>query len=151
MKRFWRIFGNVLIASALMSRAAAALGLVEPKTFDDDIWMKVRKDVEQSQSNETIDPEFGDALLAALSSGADLRETILISYHTLPEASWTQLDGFWQNQKIIQTSAAGIQAFVDVRSSLTGSHAVAPGKLYDNWILQAHHKPGHYDQGGGNG
>lgn len=151
MKRTWKVFGNVLIASALTSRVAASIGLVEPKKFDDDIWLNVRKEVEQSQSDLALDPDFGEALLSALASGAVLRETILISYHSLPEANWTQLDNFWQNQKIIQTSAAGIQAFVDVRTSVVGANKVAPGELYENWILRAHHKPGHYGGGGNNG
>ena len=150
MKRVWTYLGNFLAASAVLSRAATAMGFVEPKSIDEDVWMQVRREIEQDQVDALPDPDFGEPLLSALEAGADLRETILISYRTLPASDWPRLDTFWQGQESIQTSAAGIQVFVDVRSSLVGTNAVAPGKLYENWILKAHHKSGHYDNGGGN-
>ena len=150
MKRVWTYIGNVLAASAVLSRAATAMGFVDPKPIDEDVWIQVRREIEQDQRDLLPDPDFGAPLVSALAAGADLRETILISYRTMPASEWPKLDAFWQGQEVIQTSAAGIQALVDVRSSLTGTHAVAPGALYENWILRAHHKPDHYDNGGGN-
>ncbi|SMY10361.1 hypothetical protein [Flavimaricola marinus] len=150
MNRIWRFFGNTLIVSALMSRAAAAMGIVEPARIDDDIWRNLRKEIELERVPLALDADLGDALVSALEAGGDLHETILISYRILPENKWQSLDDFWQDQRVIQTSASGIQAFVDVRTSVSGSAGVTPDELYENWILRAHHKPGHYDNGGGN-
>lgn len=150
MTRIWKFIGNTLIVSALLSRAASAMGFVEPARVDEDIWRNIRKEIDLNQTTMPLDSQLGDTLLSVLESGGDLHETILISYRTLPEQDWPTLDNFWQDQKIIQTSAAGIQAFVDVRSSLSGATKVTPDALFENWILRAHHNPGHYDNGGGN-
>lgn len=150
MNRFWKFLGNSLIVSALMSRAAAAMGVLEPARVDSDVWRNVRKEIGNDYVNPGLNVDFSDALLSSVDAGGNLHETILISYRSMPESDWGQLDSFWQDQKVIQTSAAGIQAFVEVRTSLDGANAISPNSLYENWVLRAHHKPGHYDNGGGN-
>jgi hypothetical protein len=146
----WRLFQQMLAGTAIVSKASAAaiVPLAAPK--DSEVWTQVRREVEAEQKQGDLSVEVSNALGQALRGADRIDGVVRWSYLTIPNEHWAALDRFWMSRAEILTSPANYRTYVDVRRALAGTASGFSADITHEWIQKAHHRPGHYDNGGGN-
>jgi hypothetical protein len=150
LKYIWQMFQKILVGTALASKATVAMIVPIQAEDNKNIWLNVRKEMESSERQSELPETISKPILEALASGIDYEQTIRFSYAALPEELWEKLDKFWLEQPELQTNNQVFQLYVTIRTPMADAFPVTQQSLTEKWIHKAHHRPTHYDNGGGN-
>lgn len=146
----WRIFKQVVVGSAIASKAVASTFPAGAMPEPDSTWQNVRREIE-AQNQVVPLPEALQYLISEHYDEPDeLVQTVRLSYLAVSRRDTDALDAFWLAHPRIKNDPQLFNSVLTLRSlGLDGATAPTPDDLLEKWILRAHHKPGHY-QGGGN-
>ncbi len=147
---FKTVFWNVLLGSAIVSKATASVVYFGPPQASDLAWQDFRREVENKQSAPALPQGMLD-MLASVETTAQLRELIWASYEITDPALYPQLDDFWGRVVAERGEMDLLQQLAAYRHTLPGSQPMTRNGYLQSWLWKAHHSGGHYDCGGGNG
>jgi hypothetical protein len=151
-RRIWVMFQRGMLGTAMLSKAAGAVVAPVLPQQAHDAWSAVSRELQSETAQGDLPPEVVDVLFRAIKGSTDTVATMRKSYLTIPEAMWPALDRFWMSRPEVLTSPAVYRNYVAMRSALSGGMPSGPViETLQGWIHKAHHRPGHYDNGGGNG
>ena len=150
-RRLWVMFQRGMMGTAMLSKAAGAVVAPVLPQQAHDAWSAVSRELQSESSQGDLPQEVVDALFRAIKGSTDIEAIMRRSYLTIPEAIWPALDRFWMSRPEVLTSPAVYRTYVGMRTALSGGMPSGPViDTLQGWIHKAHHKPGHYDHGGGN-
>ena len=142
------VFWNALLGSAILTRAASSAGYVTRP--NDTAWGEVRRAM--AVDNEPVSvPEPILRRLETVSGSEDLRELVWVSYMGHDHRRLAELDRFWFRTLSERRETAILDELMRRRSELASNQRMNAEDYLQNWLWRAHHDPGHYDCGDGNG
>jgi hypothetical protein len=92
-----------------------------------------------------------DLLEQILSRSVDLIEAAKLSYKLTPPNLWLSVDQFWLSKFELRTDPELFFKFLETRQAATSNSYLSDSTVLENWLQKVHHRPNHYDNGGGNG
>lgn len=154
--RPWVVFKTVVLSSAIVSRAVAA---VIPSTPDHsglvDDWRAVGNDLHGRQSDPAELNESVIDMIAAADLQRDLTAVVMATYAVIDVSQVAALDNHWTNVLTARGDGALVSQFLSLRSGI--SDFGSQGASVDGLIWKAHHQAGHTggncdgcNNGGGN-
>ena len=144
MKRVVHILKHVVLGSMVVSKASASV--VAPASSED-VFDNLRRHLNAQDAGQTAPTD----MLPDLDSTTDIAATIRESYLGARRDEWSALDDYWSSHQAILSDPAAFQQFLAARSTLQLRLEGDQDTIMKNWLQRAHHRPGHYDSGGGNG
>ncbi len=152
MKTFAKYIKHAILGTLIASKAGASVVSAVPQAqAPEDNWQNLRRHLEtMSTPNGAFDFQLPDP--ASTPEALPLvYDSIRESYLATERSEWVKLDSFWTDHPKVKTSPVVFQEFLAARSSLRTHMQGTREEVLQNWLHNAHHKPGHYDNGGGNG
>lgn len=152
MKKFASYLTHVLLGAVFASKAGAAVVVpAQQADLQDDVWQNLRKHLQgTASSSQSFDFQLPDPTTTPEALPV-VYTAIRQSYLVTETSAWIALDNYWTDHPKVKASPVVFQEFLSARLSLQTKHEGTRDEIMRNWLHNAHHKPGHYDNGGGNG
>jgi len=110
---------NVLLGSAIVTKASAGIVATTFVAEDPSVWQKVRREIESRGAGNAVLPDKIDDMLAGLTAGEeDLSVAMRLSYAAVAPRDIGRVDRFWLLHPRVQSDPEVRRAFLKLKSSM---------------------------------